>query len=168
LSPTDWQAYDHYVYAAIAAVGTLVAVVAVHWFMARSRWSDWVRSLEGVGAPFINVVGILFGLTLAFLANDTWTAHDRAINAVLREADSIRTLAILSRLLNQPAGDELRAAITDYAQATVAEWPLLARGQTDPRVRRVGDRLLSIVARVRSARPPEPRSNRRCLRRRSG
>jgi len=146
LSPTDWQAYDHYADAAIAAVGTLVAVVAVHWFMARSRWSDWVRSLEGVGAPFINVVGILFGLTLAFLANDTWTAHDRAINAVLREADSIRTLAILSRSLDQPVRDDLKTAITDYAQATVAEWPLLARGETDPGVRRNGDRLLSIVA----------------------
>ncbi len=97
MSPTDWQAYDHYAYAAIAALGTLIAVVALHWFMARSRWSGWVRSLKGVAAPFINVVGILFGLTLAFLANDTWTAHDRAINAVLREADSIRTLAVLSR-----------------------------------------------------------------------
>ena len=146
MSPSDWQAYDHYAYAAIAALGTLIAVVALHWFMARSRWSGWVRSLKGVAAPFINVVGILFGLTLAFLANDTWTAHDRAINAVLREADSIRTLAVLSRALDQPVEADLRAAIGDYAEATVAEWPLLARGETDPKVRRIGDRLLSIIA----------------------
>lgn len=146
MSPIDWQAYDHYAYAAVAVAGTLIAVVAVYAFMAHSPFSDWVRSLRGVAAPFINVVGVLFGLTLAFLANDTWTAHDRAINTILHEADSIRTVAILSRSLDQPARDELKDAVTHYAEATVAEWPLLAHGETDPGVGRSGDRLLSIAA----------------------
>lgn len=47
-----------------------------------------MRSLEGVAPPFINIVGVLFALTLAFLANDTWSAHDRAMGAVYREADA--------------------------------------------------------------------------------
>ena len=146
LNPIDWRAYDHYAYAAAAALGTLVAVFALHWLMVRSPWSDRVRSLKGVVGPFMNVIGVLFALTVAFLANDTWTAHDRAISAVLQEADWFHSLTILSRSLNQPSQDELRAAIIDYARATVAEWPLLARCATDPAVSRKGDRLLSLVA----------------------
>ena len=146
MSLLDWQAFDHYAYAAVAMAGTLVAVVATYWFMARSRWSGWVRSLGGVAPPFINIVGVLFGLTLAFLANGTWTAHDRAIGAVLREADSIQTIAILSRSFESPAADRLRAALAIYADAVVSEWPLLARGETDPAVGAKGERLLSIVA----------------------
>lgn len=143
---TDWQAYDHYAYAAIAAGGTFVAVVLVWWLMVRSPWTGWVRSLKGVVPPFINIIGVLFGLTLAFLANDTWTAHDRAINAVLREADSIQSLSVLSAGLSPGRGDEMRGAVADYVRDDVAEWPLLAHERTDPAVDRDANRLLSLVA----------------------
>ncbi len=143
---SDWRAYDHYAYAAVATIGTLVAVLAIHWLMVGSSWSDWARSLSGVAAPFTNVVGVLFGLTLAFLANDTWTAHDRALNAVLQEADSIHILAILSRSLDQPDKDLLDSAIREYARASVAEWPLLARRSTCPVASSSGDRLLLLAA----------------------
>lgn len=146
LNRIDWPAYEHYGYAALVAVGTLLAVVAVHWLMARSPWRQWVRSLQGVAPPFTNVIGVLFGLTLAFLANDTWTAHDRAVSTILHEADSIHGLAILSRSLDAREQDEMQAAIVEYAKATVAEWPLLARGQTDPAVGRSGDQLLQLIA----------------------
>jgi Protein of unknown function (DUF4239) len=146
MSDTDWRAYDHYAYAALAVFGTLVAILAVDWLMVWSPWTEWVRSLAGVSAPFMNVVGVLFGLTLAFLANDTWTAHDRAMSAVLREADSIRSLAILCRALSQPIRDEVEAALVAYARGSVAEWPQLARRACHPAAGRDGDRLLSLVA----------------------
>jgi len=142
----NWRAYDHYAYAAVATLGTLLAIWALHWLMSASSWSDWVRSLGGIAAPITNVVGVLFGLTLAFLANDTWTAHDRASNAVLQEADSIRSLVILSRLLTPSTQDGLRAAIVAYARASIAEWPLLARGTTNPAALSTSDQLLSLVA----------------------
>jgi len=146
LSPSYWQAYDHYAYALVVGVGTVIAVVASHGFMSRSRWSGWFRSLAGVAPPFINIVGVLFGLTLAFLANDTWTAHDRAIGAVLHEADSIHTLAVLSDAFDPAAGQGFRAALVGYKEVLVAEWPRLARGDTDPAVGRQGDLLLSLAA----------------------
>lgn len=142
----NWRAYDHYAYAAVATLGTLVAIYALHWLMLAPSWSDWVHSLGGVAAPFTNVVGILFGLTLAFLANDTWTAHDRASNAVLQEADSIRSLVILSRLLTPSTQAALRAAIAEYGRASIAEWPFLARGTTNPAALSSSDQLLSLVA----------------------
>lgn len=148
--PTEWQAYDHYVYALIAVGGTAIAVAGVYGLMTTEPWARRIHALKGVAPPFINVVGVLFGLTLAFLANDTWTAHDRALNAILREADSLRSLSVLSDTLDPRDQIEFRAAIATYAKAAVAEWPLLARCQTDPQVDRDADHLLLLAARASS------------------
>ena len=82
---TSWHTYDHYGYAFIAVVGTFAAVAFIQWLIQASRWTPWVRSLQGVAPPFINIIGVLFGLTMAFLANDTWSAHDRAMKAVYKD-----------------------------------------------------------------------------------
>ena len=97
-----WQTYDQYGYALLAVVGTFAAVYLIHRAMQHRPWQAALHSLRGVAPPFINIVGVLFGLTLAFLANDTWSAHDRAMNAVYREADSLRSIAALSGTLAQP------------------------------------------------------------------
>ena len=105
-------------------------MAGIQWMLCRSRWAAWARSLAGGAAPFINIIDVLFGLTLAFLANDTWSAHDCATNAVFREADALRSLATLSAALPEPLQGQVRAAVADYGQASAAEWPLLARRQS--------------------------------------
>ena len=142
----DWHAYDHYGYAAIAVLGTLAAVAAVPWLLERSRWAAWTRSLGGVVPPFINIIGVLFGLTLAFLANDTWSAHDRALKSVYREADALHGLMTLSRTLPDDLGGRLRDALGRYARASADEWPLLARRTRSPAVNAHADRLLVLLA----------------------
>ena len=116
------QTYDHYLYALVAMVGTGMGVIGLQWLMRYSRWAAWVRSLAGVAPPFINIIGVLFGLTLAFLANDTWSAHDRATNAVFREADALRSLVTLSASLPEPLQGRVRAAVVSYGQASAAAW----------------------------------------------
>lgn len=143
----DWRTFDHYGYALIAVIGTAVAVAGVQWVLQGSRWAAWARSLHGVAQPFINIIGVLFGLTLAFLANDTWSAHDRAMNAVFREADALHSLMVLSGQLPEPSREPLRAAVWGYAQASAGEWPLLARRQSSPEVTARADALLMLVAR---------------------
>ena len=146
MSKYDWQGNDHYLYTGIAALGTLIAVFALAWLRVGSPWTHEFAALAGVTGPFANVIGVLFGLIMAFLANDTWTAHDRAAAAVLQEADLIRGLAVLTRSMPPPERHELEAAILAYGQASLAEWPMLARRQTHPSARRDSDRLLSLVA----------------------
>ncbi|MDD5297418.1 MAG: DUF4239 domain-containing protein [Rhodocyclaceae bacterium] len=143
---TNWHNYDHYGYAFFAVLGTLLAVAVIHWLMMRSPWVGWIRSLRGVAPPFINIIGVLFGLTLAFLANDTWSAHDRAMNTVYKEADSLRSILALSDKLPEPQKARLRAAVADYARASVAEWPLLARRSSSPEVSERADALLTLLA----------------------
>ena len=138
--------YDQYIYALVALGGTALGVALVQWFIQCSRWSGWVRSLHGVVAPFINIIGVLFGLTLAFLVNDTWSAHDRATNAVFREADALRSLVTLSDTLPDPLRAQARAVMRDYAQASAAEWPMLARRESSAQVPPQADRLLKLMA----------------------
>ena len=143
---SQWHAYDHYGLALIAVLGTLLGVLLIHWFAQHSRWAGWVRSLEGVAPPFINIVGVLFALTLAFLANDTWSAHDRAMGAVYREADALRSIVALTEPLSAPLAARVRAAVGDYAQASADEWIQLARRAEGAEVGRQADRLLTLLA----------------------
>ena len=143
---SNWHIYDHYGYAFLAVAGTFAAVAAVQWALRRPRWAGWIASLQGVAPPFINIIGVLFGLTLAFLANDTWSAHDRAMNAVFKEADSLRSIRVLSEQLAEPLRSEVRQAVTRYGQASAAEWPMLAARQSSVEVTSLADALLTLLA----------------------
>ena len=143
---SSWHAYDHYGLALIAVVGTLIATVSIQWFIQASRWREWAMLFQGVAPPFINIIGVLFGLTLAFLANDTWSAHDRAMNAVYREADALRSVAALTDTLPAPLRTRVRAALSNYATSCVAEWPYLAQRRQNPEVLAHADALLVLLA----------------------
>jgi len=140
------QTYDHFGYALVALVGTFCAVVVILWVLQRPASRARVFSLRGVAPPFINIVGVLFGLTLAFIANDTWNAHDRATNAVYREADALQSLVVLTGRLADPLAGELRAELHALAQASTAEWPLLASRRASPETEARADALLLRLA----------------------
>lgn len=141
-----WHAYDHYALALIAVVGTFAATLAIQWFLQYSPWAGWARSLQGVAPPFINIIGVLFGLTLAFIANDTWSAHDRAMSAVYREAEGLRGIAALADSLPGPLRDEVRASLAAYARASADEWPELARRGESTEVLARADAMLTLLA----------------------
>ncbi|BAE49475.1 DUF4239 domain-containing protein [Paramagnetospirillum magneticum] len=139
--------YDHYGYAAIALLGTFVGAWFLLWVTLRSPWADELHTWRGVSPPFLGVVGVLFALTLAFLANDTWNAHDRALNAVYQEADGLRSIDALAEHLPAPIKARVVGAVRDYARITVTEeWPLLARRQNSRAASDQLDRLLSLLA----------------------
>lgn len=142
----DWQTHDHYGLALLAVLGTFVAVLLLQWLIQRSPWAARLEALQGVAPPFINIVGVLFGLTLAFLANDTWSARDRAMNAVYREADALRSIAALADTLPTPLRERVRAAVADYARGSAGEWSQLARRSENPEVLARADTLLTLLA----------------------
>jgi hypothetical protein len=129
--------YDHYGYAAVAMLGTLLAVVAIMWLIKASPW-------HGVAPPFINILGVLFGLTLAFIANDTWSAHDKATAAVYHEADALRSLVVLGGQLDEPLREPFLAAVQRYAQASAQEWSSLALRRASPQADQQAKLLLRV------------------------
>jgi len=139
--------YDQYLFALGAAVGTLAAAGLLLWWTNRQPSIGIRRSLRGVVAQLPNLIGVLFGLNLAFLANDTWSARDRATEAVYREADSLRGLLTVARTLPSGQGDGLAETVKAYAGEVVqVEWPLLGRRQHSGEATRLLDRMVGQIA----------------------
>ena len=147
----SWHTYEHYIYALVAVTGTALETLILAWMVASPVWDAPLRDLKGLAPPFMNIVGVLFGLTIAFLSNDTWTAHDRARGTVLREADAIRGLDVLASTLPPANRAPLRAALATYAAESAAEWTTLSRGDAETAARAAADRLLSVAASPESA-----------------
>ncbi len=139
-------AYEHYTYAAVAVIGTLAAVWAVDHLLNRPAVAARTVPWRGVVAPFINVNAMLFGLTLAFIANDTWSARDRAMDAVFREADSLRSLLVLASALPEPARETMAGAVRDYGAAAAGEFAQLRERGVAPAAAAAADALLRRVA----------------------
>ena len=142
----NWLVYEHYAYAAVAAFGTLAAVWMVDRLAHRPAITARLQRYAGVVPPFINVNAMLFGLTLAFIAADTWSARDRAMDAVYREADALRSLRVLAEDQPEPLRAGLAAAIHDYGAAAAGEFAALRTRETDPAARAAADHLLRLVA----------------------
>lgn len=137
-----WNTFDHYLYGTIALAGTIAAIAFLWWLMSTAAWQAHAGEMTGIAEPFINVQGILFGLTLAFLANDTWSAHESARGAVLHEADALRSLDIMVEAVPEADRAALRSAVRAYASAAAGEWRALARCDTSPEAERAADELL--------------------------
>ena len=125
--------YDQYYLALVAVVGTIPAVIALLWLTQRSKYAEFLRSYRGVAPNFLSVIGVLFALNLAFLAHDTWSAHDQARHAVFQEAGSLQNILALAEHLSVPRQLEVEQAVRQYAHLVVtADWPMLAVRQNSP------------------------------------
>jgi hypothetical protein len=139
--------YDGYILAFVALIGTVAAALFLLWLSQRSRYSDRIKEFRGVVPPFVGIPGILFALNLVFLANDTWGAHDRALNAVYQEAGALSSIMTIAKLLPDPARAEVVTAVEKYVNDVVSiEWPRLALRQTYSVVFQDLDQLTALIA----------------------
>lgn len=155
--------YDHYLLAAIALFGTLAATAFGFW-LGHSRYAGLIRRYRGLSPPFVNVIGVLFALTLAFLANDTWNAHDRATNAVFQEAGALRNIQALSRHLPDATRAKVDGALQNYVRLSVEqEWPRLADRHGSPETSEALAALLEVLSAPEVARALHPTSHAQVL-----
>ncbi len=139
--------YDQFYLSAVVLIGTYAAAAVLLWLCQHSRWSGFIQTYRGIAHNFLTVINVIFALNLAFLANDTWEARDRALDAVYREAGSLQTILDLARTL--PDGP--RTAVTDavgrYVAVTVTdEWPDLARRESSPAVSERLNALMALIS----------------------
>jgi len=134
--------YDHYAMAFLALLGTFAASAGMLWLAERSRFHNALMTFHGIVPPFLNVVGVLFALNLAFLANDTWAAHDRARDAVFTEAGALRGILVEVRRLPADERGRIEALARSYLnEAATVEWPLLSGRVSDPKAVELLDQL---------------------------
>jgi hypothetical protein len=85
------------------------------------------KSFKAVSVGMLPVLGIIFGLFVAFTAAQVWSDNDRASAAVSREASALREVMLLAAGL--PAEQQARLAelVRLYVeQAVTVEWPMMA------------------------------------------
>ena len=101
----------------------------IGWLIYRSPIKAFFQRAIQVESALIGSVAILFGLFAAFLANDIWSRNLTAQNAVVHEADAIRTLARYTEGMAAEHNEVMRKALTDYIQTVIEkDWPKMAEG----------------------------------------
>ncbi len=116
----------------ILLVGVAVgAALAGVWLVRRRTDIESLRSHNDVAGFIIAVVGVIYGVLLAFVVIVVWERFDEAIGVADREADLVLALyRDAAAFPDQTA--ELRTRIRGYASSVVEqEWPTMASSQGD-------------------------------------
>jgi hypothetical protein len=92
------------------------------------------KSFKAISPGMLPVLGVIFGLFVAFTAAQVWSDNDRAAAAVSREASALRAVELLGAGLPTEQEGRLRDLIRDYVeQAAKVEWPMMAGQQASLR-----------------------------------
>jgi hypothetical protein len=107
-----------FTYLLAAAVFVSVALVATE---------ERAKALKAISPGMLPVLGIIFGLFVAFTAAQVWGDSDRAGAAVSREASALRSVVLLAAGLPAEQEAKLRGLVRDYVgEAVTVEWPMMA------------------------------------------
>jgi hypothetical protein len=92
------------------------------------------KSFKAVSVGMLPVLGIIFGLFVAFTAAQVWADNDRASAAVSREASALREVTLLATGLPAEQQGRLTELVRGYiGQAVTVEWPMMASGNASLR-----------------------------------
>ena len=85
------------------------------------------KSFKAVSPGMLPVLGIIFGLFVAFTAAQVWADNDHASAAVSREASALRAVTLLAAGLPAEQEARLLGLVRSYVeQAATVEWPAMA------------------------------------------
>lgn len=141
-------------------LGTLFVLVAVAasvgglWFVRNRTEPELLKSHNDVAGFIIAVVGVLYGVLLAFVVVVVWERFDEAGAIADREADLVLAL-YRDAAAFQPESSDLRASIRSYARSVIEdEWPAMAMSQRDDE--RTDATVVALLAAYRSVGPGPP------------
>ncbi|OAF00685.1 hypothetical protein AYJ54_31055 [Bradyrhizobium centrolobii] len=126
--PVPWMALVifGFTYLLAAVIFAAVAMVATE---------ERAKSLKAISPGMLPVLGIIFGLFVAFTAAQVWGDSDRASAAVSREASALRSAVLLAAGLPAEQETRLRGLVRDYiGHAATVEWPMMAHQEVSLRV----------------------------------
>lgn len=106
---------------------TYLLAAVVFLSVALAATEERAKSLKAISPGMLPVLGIIFGLFVAFTAAQVWGDSDRAGAAVSREASALRSAVLLAAGLPTEQEAKLRGLVRDYVgQAVTVEWPEMA------------------------------------------
>ena len=85
------------------------------------------KTFQAISPGMLSVLGIIFGLFVAFTAAQVWSDSDRASATVSREASALRATVLLAAGLPPEQQDRVRDLVRGYIEhAAKVEWPMMA------------------------------------------
>jgi hypothetical protein len=118
--PVPWMAAVIFGFTYLLAGIILAAVI-------RLATKERAASFKAISPGMLPVLGIIFGLFVAFTAAQVWIDNDRAGAAVIHEASALRATMLLAAGLPADQEAHLRRLVRGYVEhATKDEWPLMA------------------------------------------
>ena len=114
---------------------TYLLAAAIFVAVTMAATEERAKSLKAISPGMLPVLGIIFGLFVAFIASQVWGDSDRASAAVSREASALRSAVLLAGGLPAEQDTKLRGLVRDYVgQAVTVEWPMMAHQEASLKV----------------------------------
>ena len=108
---------------------------------------DYLQPSNDVGGGYLQTVGTIYAVLLAFVVFVVWTQSNDARRLVERQADELADVLRITAALGGPVADRVAAAARAYArEAADREWPLLAAGASGPCATELFDRMWAGLA----------------------
>jgi type IV secretory pathway VirJ component len=107
---------------------TLLISGAIYATVLALATGERARAFKAMSPVMLTPLAVVFGLIIAFLASQVWTDVERANNAVIREANALRSVVVLAAYYPQEQETRIRAFVRRHIQNAVnEEWPAMAK-----------------------------------------
>jgi ABC-type multidrug transport system fused ATPase/permease subunit len=125
----DWFHDLPVLWVALTVFGvTYVIAIAIYKIVTILAVGERLHAFKAVSPGLLPSLALLFGLFVAFTANQVWNDIAQAATAVNREAEALGAVMMLSTGFPGDAGDRIRGLTRAYIEEVARnEWPLMAR-----------------------------------------
>lgn len=119
-------------------IAFLVGFSGVFWLIHNQFETVISRSTQNGLAGFYSVVGVIFGLVVAFVIQREWEIWSKLSGAVAREIDAVREMWKWSMYADASLSKQAQGHLEQYLKLIVSEWK---SGKEDKRSRNVDEEL---------------------------
>lgn len=110
------------------------------WFFRRKLSTSFTKENENIAGFFFQVLGLIYGVLIAFAVFVVWNQYEDTKILVTQEANQVGDLFLMSRGL--PHADQIRKGLGDYVILVMQrEWPAMARDGSSHKVQETLDGL---------------------------
>jgi hypothetical protein len=128
---TNWLHALSLPWLALLALGAmLLFAVVVYAIVIGLAAGDRGHAFRSVSPGMLPPLGLVFGLLIGFLGAQVWSDHDRAQQAVDREASALRSVVLLARAFPPATHARIDGLVRrQIDEAVTHEWPAMADGR---------------------------------------
>ena len=105
-----------------------------------------VKPHNDVAGFIFATIGVIYAVLLAFMVIVAWQAFDQANSNLVKEANYLGDLARDAVAFPPAFQVKVNSAVLNYMNASIEEWPLLARGEWSPKVQKLSGNLYRLYA----------------------